>query len=395
MSREVRVLHVINGLGTGGAERSLAEMLPLLDDLGIRSELVCLTVKPEGVHEQLERDGRRIHVVGARRSVAVRRIRAYLHATRPDVVHTTIFEADVIGRLASVGLPPRVLTSLVNTTYDGVRRADAEVSPWKFAAAKQVDRVTARRLTDHFHAITAAVKDSAVQNLGIAPDRVTVIERGRGRARLGEPSTQRRAEVRRRLGVDIDAEVVLNIGRQEPQKDQATLLRAVAEIARERSRVVVLQVGRDGKSTPELRTLAQDPRMVGRVRFLGHRDDVGDLLAAADVFAFPSVYEGLGGSVIEAMAMSVPVVVSDAPALVEVVKNGQAASVVPVGDHLALAASINRLLTDRDHAARLAAHGLQTFGERFTLERSAERMARLYWSLAAVLPLRPDGRIAP
>lgn len=381
MTREISVLHVINGLGTGGAERSLAEMLPLLDDLGVRSEIACLSLKPEGVHRQLERDGRRIHVVGTHPLAAGRRIRHRIRAGT-DVMHTTIFEADVIGRVAAAGLPVRVLTSLVNTTYDGVRRADSAIPAWKFAAVRQVDAMTARHLTDRFHALTGAVKTSAVEHLGVSPDLVTVIERGRSRARLGEPSSSRRAAARTGLGLDEQAEVVLNIGRQEPQKDQATLLRAVAEIATSHPRLVVLQAGREGKSSRALRSLAADPRLAGRVRFLGHRDDVGDLLAAADVFAFPSVYEGLGGSVIEAMAMAVPIVVSDAPALVEVVEHGRAASVVPVGDHRAWASALDRLLVDRAHAARVASYASRVFLDRFTLERSAERMAALYRELA-------------
>jgi glycosyltransferase involved in cell wall biosynthesis len=380
MTREIRVLHVINGLGTGGAERSLAEMLPLLDDLGIRSEIACLSVKPEGVHGQLEGEGRPIHVVGTQPVTAARRIRHYVRSGT-DVVHTTIFEADVIGRLAAAGLPARVLTSLVNTTYDGVRRADSAIPAWKFAAVKQADAVTARRLTDRFHALTGAVKQSAVEHLGISPDRVAVIERGRSRARLGEPSAARRAAARLRLGLDEHAEVVLSVGRQEPQKDQATLLRAAAEIAPARPGLVVLQAGREGKSSAVLRSLAADPRLAGRVRFLGHRDDVGELLAAADVFAFPSVYEGLGGSVIEAMAMEVPIVVSDAPALVEVVDDGRAADVVPVGDHRALASALERLLADRARASQLASRASEVFLDRFTLERSAERMATLYREL--------------
>jgi len=381
VTREIRVLHVINSLGAGGAEVSLAEMLPLLDDLGITNEIVCLEVKPEGVHRQLEEAGRRIHVVGGHPVTSARRIRQLIRAGT-DIVHTTLFEADVFGRVAAAGLPARVLTSLVNTTYDGVRRADSAIPTWKLATVKQIDAVTARRLTDRFHALTSAVKESAVEHLGVPPDSITVIERGRSRARLGEPSAARRAAVRARLDLDDDAEVVLNIGRQEPQKDQAALLRAMAEIAPTRPRLVLVQAGREGKSSPGLRELAVRAGLAGRVRFLGHRDDVGDLLAAADVFAFPSVYEGLGGSVIEAMAMAVPIVVSDAPALVEVVEHGRAGAVVPVGDHEALAAALQLLLDDRAHAAQLVSQASRVFLDRFTLERSAERMAALYRELA-------------
>lgn len=378
----MKVMHVINGLGTGGAERSLAEMLPQLDRAGISSSVACLARKPEGVHKWVEEAGYPVTVIGSDRLQAVRRLRALIVADQPDIVHTTIFEADIIGRLAAAGLPCKVVTSIVNTTYDGTRVADAQINPAKLAVAKLVDKITARRLTDHFHAISSAVRDSAITHLGLSADQVSIVERGRDLDRLGLLSPRRRRAVRAALDIPDDAEVVLSVGRQEPQKDQALLLRAVATLAPHRPRLVVLQAGRVGKSTPELERLAATDELDGRVRFLGHRGDVGDLLAACDVFAFPSVYEGLGGSVLEAMALSVPIVVSDAPALVDVVEDGRGAMVVPVGDAVALAGAIDLLLEDRRQAVELGKQARRIFLDRFTLEHSAERMVDMYAQIA-------------
>jgi glycosyltransferase involved in cell wall biosynthesis len=388
----MRVLHIINSLGAGGAERSLAEMLPLFTAAGVASEVACFTRAPEGVHERVEGAGVRVHVVGAGRLAAIPRLRRVIRQWDPDIVHTTIYEADVLGRLAAVATRTKVLTSLVNTTYDGVREADSAISPRKFAAAKAIDKVTARRLTDHFHAISGAVKDSAVRNLGISPERVTVVERGRDLTRLGRPSPPRRRSVRQQLDIAQDAEVVINVGRQEPQKDQTSLIEAISRLASERDGLVLLQVGREGKATPQLRRRVDELNLSGRVRFLGHRVDVGDLLAAADVFAFPSIYEGLGGSVLEAMAMRMPIVVSEAPALTEVVEYGRGASVVPFRDPAALARAIGHLLDHPEEAAAMAERAQQVFFERFTLERSVERMVALYHHVArGERPVPGDG----
>lgn len=379
----MRVLHIISSLGAGGAEQSLAEMLPMFSESGVESALVCLSRAHEGVHDRVVSSGYGVRVVGTARATALPRIRRAIKDFRPDVVHTTISEANMLGRIAAAGLPCRVMSSLVNTTYDGVRMADPGINRHKLAAAKAVDRFTARHMTDHFHAISEAVRDSAVTHLGISPDRVTVVERGRDLARLGEPSAARRRAARDALGLPEEAEVVLNIGRQDYQKDHATLLEAVAKLAPRRPRLVLLQAGRDGKATPEVRRLASEMSLGDRVRLLGFRSDVGDLLAAADVFAFPSIYEGLGGSVLEAMAMRVPIVVTAVPALEEVVESGRGARVVPVGDASALAEAIDGLLEDRAAAAETAMRARQIFMERFTLQRSAERMVGLYRRVAA------------
>lgn len=376
------MLHVINGLGAGGAERSLAEMLPVMREAGVDSAIACLWRKPEGVHASVEAAGFPVHVIGSRKAQAVRRLRALIGSWQPDVVHTTIFEADVLGRLAAAGKSAKVLSSLVNTTYDGVRVADAGVNPAKLFAVKALDAWTARHLTDHFHAVTGAVRDSAVQHLGVPRERVSVIERGRDLARLGHPSPSRRRRARAALGLADDAQVVLNVGRQEPQKAHMTLLHAMAKLIPSRPRLTLLQAGRKGKSTPELERAVDELGLVHHVHFLGHRNDVGDLQAAADVFAFPSVYEGLGGSVLEAMAMRTPIVVSDAPALVEVVEDGRGGLVVPVGDFSALATSIARLLDEPETARPLSEQAHEIFLERFTLERSASRMVELYRSMA-------------
>ncbi len=377
----MRVLHVINSLGVGGAERSLAELLPQLSRAGIDNSVVCLYVNPAGVHPKVEAAGYRVDVVGRARGPALRRIRALLREQRPDLVHTTIFDADILGRVATVGLPCRVLTSLVNTTYDGVRLADTSIPSWKLAGAKAVDRLTARRLTDHFHAISGAVRDSAVRHLGIRPEQITVVERGRDLSRLGEPGTDRRAMVRERLGLAEDAEVVLHVGRQERQKGLEGLLEAVARLAPAHPRLVLVQAGRPGLSTPELERRCQQPDLAGRVRFLGQYDAVGDLLSAADVFAFPSIYEGLGGSLLEAMAMGLPSVVTDVPALVDVVEGGVAGLVVPNGDAGRLAAGIAQLLDDPDFATAMGKRARQVFDRRFTLEHSARGMVDLYESV--------------
>lgn len=378
----MRVLHVINGLGTGGAERSLAELLPWYDAAGIESAVVCLARKPDGVHAEVEAAGCPVTVVGPDRGAAAWRLRRAIARMRPDIVHTTIFDADVLGRVAAVGFPCKVVSSLVNT-FGSVRLADPTVSQRKLAAARLVNTVTARHLTDHFHAISGAVRESAVLHLGIDPARVTVVERGRDLARLGETSPDRRRSVRRSLGLREDAEVVLNVGRQEPQKGHVHLLDAIAKLAVTRPRLVLVQAGREGKATANLRRIAEGYGIEERTVFLGHRGDIGGLLAAADVFAFPSIYEGLGGSVLEAMAMRVPVVVSDVPALVDVVECGRGATVVPVGDAAGLATAIDEVFAFPGRAASRVDEAHRIFQRRFTLERSASGMVDLYHKVAA------------
>jgi glycosyltransferase involved in cell wall biosynthesis len=109
------------------------------------------------------------------------------------------------------------------------------------------------------------------------------------------------------------------------------------------------------------------------------------VLAAADLFAFPSLFEGLGGSLIEAMALGLPIVASDLPAVREVLEQGNEgnATLVPPGMSEPLAEAIDDLLSDRSKAERHGGRSRRIFEERFTLDRSIDQMAGLYRAMVA------------
>ncbi|CAN5742959.1 N/A [soil metagenome] len=368
---------MINSLGAGGAEQSLAELLGPLERGGVEAVVACLGRRDVGPEARVLAQGFDVRFLRQRRMAPqVVELRRLIRDVRPELVHTAIFDADVVGRLAATGTGATVLTTLVNTAYDPARSDDPHVSSAKLRVVRALDAWTARHLTDHFHALTVAVKDSAVTQLGVAPERVTVVARGRDPERLGRPSPERKALARQRLGLAADDEIVLHVGRQEYQKDIPTLIEAVISLARRRPHLVLLQAGRAGHDTAIIEDLAG--RLDGRVRVLGHRDDVAELLAAADLFAFPSRYEGLGGAVIEAMALGLAVVASDLPALREVVEpDGTGVLVAPAKPGL-WATAIDELLSDHDRRRAYGRRARQVFEERFTLTQSVGAMLRLY-----------------
>jgi glycosyltransferase involved in cell wall biosynthesis len=309
----------------------------------------------------------------------IRSLRRELKRFRPDVVHTAIFEADVIGRIAAIGTRVPVVSSLVNTPYDPVRRADPRVRPWRLAVLRVIDGVTGRRLVTMFHAVSQGVADANIRALRLRPERVRVVDRGRPIDQLGERTTERRERVRRALDVADDDIVLLAVGRQEYQKAHVDLIAALDTMLAKQSRALLLVAGRDGNATPDIAAaLAAHPAAAARTRLLGHRDDVGDLLAAADLFVMPSKYEGTAGAALEAMAMSLPIVVTDVEGLRGVLVHDQNAVLVPAGDVAALAAALLRLTEQPERAHELALRAKADFDARFRLDRSVESMIALY-----------------
>lgn len=382
----MRMVCVIDGLGYGGAERSLAELLPGLVAAGIEPTVACLFHREGGVEEEVMAGGHDVRFLPRGRGARIRALRSIVRETSPDLMQTTLIGSTMVGRLAGAGMGLPVLTSLVNVPYSEERRGDPHVNPLALRVVRAADGWTARHLTTHFHAITHAVKRRAVRDLRIPEDRITVIERGRDPERLGEPTPERRARAREMLGLAPETEVILAVGRQEFQKGHRYLLEAMTSLASSRPRAVLLVAGRGGAEADHLRRMAGRPPLDRVVRFLGHRQDLPEVLAAADVFAFPSLWEGLGCAVLEAMALGVPIVASDLEPVREVVEDGRCALLVPPRSPDALVSAISSLLDDRGRAEALGREARDIFRRRFTLQHSTERMVELCRRVAGMAP---------
>jgi glycosyltransferase involved in cell wall biosynthesis len=384
-ARASRYLFLINSLLPGGAERSLVELLGPLEARGISPHIVCLEEREIGLQQEVINGGFELTVLKSPHLPGrLREVRSIIRSENPRLVHTTLFDADIVGRLATIGTGVPVMTTLANTTYDAVRVAgDANLSEFKVNAIKAIDGFTARHFSDHFHAVSSAVKASAVAHLGIDPRKVTVVRRGRDPRRLGVRDDQRRSAVREGLGFDKTTELVLTVGRHEYQKGQSHLLAAFARVSKDRPAAILIVAGRQGNASNHIRSLSEELGLGNRVQFLGHRSDVPDLMVAADVFVFPSLWEGLGGVLIEALALEVPIVSSDIDATREVVgEDGSSGILVPPGDVDALAAAIESLLDDPELRRQAVAHSRKRFETEFLLADRSEDLIELMSTVA-------------
>lgn len=365
-SSAARVAFVIPSLGAGGAERSLELSLPGLIERGIEPRILCFHRRSQGSHDVVERSGVSVEVIGGSGPRRIAELRRAFRAEPTDLVHTSVVAADIIGRLAARAAGVPSVGTLVNTTYELSRLDDPNVSRPALEVNRVVDSATAR-LCVGFRAITEAVKESAVRRMRLDAERIEVIPRGRDVDRFPFDAADR-ARVRGALGVDDDTLVVGNVARHEHQKGLDLLVDAVASLAGTGRRVLLVQAGRDGNASADLRARIDRLHVSTSVRLLGHVDDVAtNVLPALDVFAFPSRYEGLGGALIEAMAAGLPVVTTDLPVTREV--TGESALLVPGGDVAALADAIAAAPETTDRAATLAAAG------RFALEDVLDREA--------------------
>ncbi|MDA3645356.1 glycosyltransferase [Saccharopolyspora indica] len=300
----MKVLHVITGLGVGGAELQLRQVL---QHTRHDAEVVSL-YNPGDVAGMIAGDGVRVRDLGMTRNTqigAVLTLRDVIRQGRYDVVHTHLYRACVYGRLAA-----RLAgTGVVVSTEHSIGETHLE-------RRRMTLGVRALYLgTDLCSDATIAVSDTVADRLhkwGMPARKITVIPNGVDFRRV-EYDEDARGSVRREHGIDPGAHVVGVLGRLDPNKRFDLVIEAMAPLLGQQTKLLV--VG-DGPDRERLAAVARAREVGEHVIFAGQRHDVAAMLSALDLFVASSEQETFGLSVLEAMANGVPVLYTTCPALV-------------------------------------------------------------------------------
>jgi glycosyltransferase involved in cell wall biosynthesis len=365
----LRVLQVIPTLDRSGAEKQMALLARGLPRDRFAVEVAALT-RLGPLAAELDAAGVPVTLFAKRFKAdlgALARLARWMRRRRFDVVHTWIFAANVYGRIsAHLARVPVVVTS------------EMAVDLWKRRAHLRLDRWLARwtdQVVGNSDAVVAFYRRAGVPEAKLARIYSGIaVEPG--------PSADP-AAVRRSLGIDPAAPLFLYVGRLAEQKRVADLLDA-ADLLQHVVPAAVTVLAGDGplRRTLEDRARAFTLLECGRVRFLGHREDVPALLAAADALVLPSAFEGLPNVVLEAMVAGKPVVATAAPGTTEAVDDGRTGVLVPVGDVKGLCRAMRDLARDPSRRRALGEAGRSLVAERFPIDAMIDAYAELYDSLA-------------
>ena len=233
-------------------------------------------------------------------------------------------------------------------------------------------------------AVSAALRTELL-GWGGAADRISVVPNG---VREVPVAAAAGLALRREFGLGPDDQVVGAVGRLEPAKGLFHLLDAVAALGPDWPRLKCLIVG-EGRLERQLRTRAADRGIAGRVLFAGFRSDVPNVLAGLDIFALPSLTEGIPFALLEAGLAGRPIVASRVGGVPEVIADGGSGLLVEPADVPGLAAAIGGLLADRERAHRLGRQAAETVRRRFGLPAMVEGTRRAY---AAAVDRAPGHR---
>ncbi len=364
-NRRLHVVHVDAERGFSGGEVQVFLLLEGLRAHGHR----CVLVAPPGsaAGTEAQRRGFETHAVRLSSDLDLRSVlalRRELKRSAPDLVHLHTGRATWLGGIAawSAGIP--AITT---------RRMDRRVS--RGLRTKLVYGTFVRRAA----AISPAVTRCLLEG-GVDATRIRVIPSSVDPSRIVVKRS--RADVRAELGAAAEDVVLVALGTLVERKGLDVLVDAMSRLAGKDVHPRLWIAGH-GDMRDALQRQIDSAGLSERVRLLGRREDVGDLLGAADVFVLPSRAEGLGVAALEAMGAGLPVIASRVGGLAEAVVDGRTGTLVPPGDAVALAEALARAVRDPDERSSMGRAGRERVASSFLPDQMVEAYEKLYAEVLA------------
>jgi glycosyltransferase involved in cell wall biosynthesis len=374
----MRILLVIDSFFTGGAEFSTLELFAFLKEKQVDIKICKLKEKkPEYDSDSFDIDQNIITTLPNGSFLIKRKaLQKIISEFKPDVIHSVLFKSNLLVRSIRFFNSSFVhLESLVNHSYSENRLNEVGVTKMKLLFFRILDCVSSFFGTDHFHPNGNSVAQHYHEKLGISFKRMTVVYRGRKASNYENAP----AVLKLNFGIEEKTLVLINVARQEYQKGQDVLINAMSMLPKDvLEKVHLLIVGREGKSTLILQEQVLNNELNSKITFLGHRTDIPSLLKMADVFVFPSRFEGLPGVLIEAEASGLPIVCTNLSMMLEVVEINKNALTFTLDNSSELADAISELVSSKEMRDSFSEISKKLFKEKFEIESVHQKMYELY-----------------
>ncbi|KAA3633426.1 MAG: glycosyltransferase family 1 protein [Proteobacteria bacterium] len=360
--RQNRILFVITRANVGGAQKHVAWLIESVrhrfDILVVTGETGFLTARLDELGVQYEvLDSLRREIAPLRDLRACAALRRIIKRFSPDLIHLHSFKASMLGRVAAIGLPSRVIVTAHGWSFSDQNPRSRKI------IGLVVERSLAR-LTDRVVVVCRRDRDTALSRRILSADRLELIhngvpERGGAPARAQGPGRGAR---------------VINVGRLCDQKNQLDLVRLFNALPQSTRLTLV----GDGPHHDEIQREILDRGLESRVRLDTDNTEPDNRLAAADIYATCARWEGLPLAVIEALRAGLPIVATDVGGTEELVQSGVNGFLVPAGETRAFAEALERLIADPDLRTRMGSQSRRLYLKRFQLETFITRTLALY-----------------
>ena len=379
MPNKIKVLHIITRLDTGGSAENT-----LLTCIGLNKNNYEITLasgaafSPKNeLKKEAENNGVKFVIIPElvywiaplKEIISFCKIFMLIKKERFDIVHTHTSKAGILGRLAAklAGVPiiihaphGHIFYGYYNSFLTGI-----------FIIVEKI----AAEFTDKIITLTEKGVEEHVK-FGIAPEnKFIAIHSGiRADKFFSEPVDINNK--RNQLGIPQNSLLIGTAGRLVPIKGHKYLMQAMSQINKKLN-VILLVIG-DGYLRENLEQQAKQSGISNRIKFLGFRNDIAEILSILDIFILPSINEGMGRTLVEAMFLSKPIIATNVGGIPDLVKNDKSGILVPPKDPTAIANAIQQLLENKTLAKEMGKTGREIVKNEFTEKTMVEKIDKLY-----------------
>ena len=363
-----KIVHIFKATGVSGSENHLLTLLP---ELNKKFDVYVILLVENGnqvdeLKALLEENGITIYCVIIKHHLdffVILKIYSLIKRIKPDIAHTHLIHADIYGTLACrIAGVPRIVSSKHN--HDPFR-------------AHPIFRLTSSivsRYHDRIVAISESLKEFLYKVEGIDKEKITVIKYGLNPEQLASVSTKsnKRLTLRTEFKIPHDYIIIGNVARLISQKGYPYLIDAFHDLVKERFKIVLVIVG-EGLLREELQNQVRYLGLEDKVFFTGYRTDAIQLMSEFDMFVFPSIWEGFGLVLLEAMALSKPIIASNVSAIPEIVVDGETGFLVTPKDVSGLKNAMKKLIVSPDRRKLMGEKGRKRLKSEFSVEKMVKK----------------------
>jgi len=360
----VKLTHFITELDTGGAQIALLRLLTHIDRTRFDPSVICLYNGDKVIAREIEQLG--IPVIDLKMAARWRwdsfwRLIRQLRLTKPAILHTWMFHANIPGRLAGrwSGVPVIVCGE----------RTMGQENRWRY----WLNRIT-QRYADQVVCVSQEVARFTTGIIGIPAQKVKVISNGISLSSFSNLPSQE--DARKVLGLPQGRLLIGTVAKLRPVKRVDVLLRAVKNL----EGVTTVIIG-EGRERVQLDALADKLGIREQVIFAGYQEDVPLWLKALDIFVLSSDWEGMPNAVLEAMAAGLPVVATCVGGIIDIVVDGETGILVPTDNPDAITNAIQRLVDNPDFRRKLGEAGRDQVSSNFNILETVRQTEDLYGKL--------------
>ncbi len=360
----VRILYCIDNFEPDGAQRQLVDLVRNIDQA--LYDISVYGIRSGSLRKEIEASGVPVDVIGKcgwwEFPLVVYKMLKYIRRKRPAILQSSLFYTNFISSLIGKLLRVPVVISVQHIMYED------NLSCWMKSFA-----LVTTRLSDV--TVTVFKKESIfnrrVHGIVSIPNGIDV---------RGFYIEIDRDELRKRYGFTHEDIILFSAGRLSPQKGHKYLIEAISILKRSCSQIRLLIAG-DGDLRIQLEELVSHLGLSSNVIFLGRRQDMPLLYQLSDIFVLPSVYEGFGLVVAEAMASRTPVIATQAVSVTNLIEDNKTGFLVPVKDAVAIAEKVKWILEHPTLTQDVVDAGYKRVESSFSSELMAKRYMELYQEL--------------